>query len=401
PRKIARDNDPLFTTGYTSRHPQESSCGYGRPVLKARGMAIRVLCVNDDVIQGDDRPTLALFTGMHRSGVEVTVVCPPEHPHYRTLSDAGVPTVDIRFRRNFDRPAIRQLREELVRGGYDIVHTFNNKAISNALRAAKGLPVKIVAYRGIVGAVGFLDPMSWMRYLNPRIDRIVCVADAIRRHFLSMRPKFLRMPADRPVTIYKGHELEWYTAEPADLTALGIPAGAFVVGCVANYRPRKGIEVLVEAMERLPADVPAHLLLIGRMDAPGLARRIDKSSARGRIHRPGFRDDAPALSAACDVFCLPSTRREGLSRAIIEAMAYGVPPVVTSSGGSPELVANEESGVVVPVKDSAAIAEAVERLYRDPQLRKRLGAAARERIATSFRSEDTIRKTIELYRSLL
>lgn len=362
-------------------------------------MAIRLLCVNDDVVQGSDRPTLALFIGLHRAGVELTVVCSPEHPHFPELKAENIPTVNIRFRRNFDRKAMREVRDEIVRGGYDIVHTFNNKAISNVLCAAKDLPVKIVAYRGIVGAVGFLDPMSWARYLNPRIDRIVCVAEAIRQHFLQMRPKFLRMPPERPVTIHKGHKLEWYTETPADLSTVGIPKGAFVVGCVANYRPRKGIEVLVEAMERLPEDV--HLLLIGRMDAKRLGKRISRSPARDRVHRTGFREDAPTLSAACDVFCLPSTRREGLSRAIIEAMAYGVPPIVTDSGGSPELVVDGRSGIVVPVNDSAAIASAVERLYHDAEFRARLGRAARERIGTDFRSEDTVRQTIALYQDLL
>lgn len=362
-------------------------------------MAIRVLCVNDDVVQGSDRPTLAMFVGLHQAGIAITVVCSPEHPHYPRLTAENIPVVDIRFRRSIDRAAIRRMREELVRGAYDIVHTFNNKAISNVLCAARDLPVKIVAYRGIVGAVGFLDPMSWMRYLNPRIDRIVCVAEAIRQHFLHMRPAFLRMPPERPVTIYKGHKLEWYCDEPGDLTTVGIPRDAFVIGCVANYRPRKGVEVLVEAMERLPEDV--HLLLIGRMDAERLMKRIEGSPARHRIHRTGFREDAPALSAACDVFCLPSIRREGLSRAIIEAMAYGVPPIVTNSGGSPELVVDGVSGIVVPVNDSGAIADAAERLYRDREYRNRLGKAARERIGKDFRNEDTVKQTIALYESLV
>lgn len=372
--------------------------------MRANGdgaMAIRVLCVNDDVEQSSDRPTGATFVGMHRSGVEITVVCPAGHPHHSMLVEEGIPTVDIPIRKNFDRTAIKALRAELIRGQYHIVHTFNNKATSNVLLAARRLPVKIVAYRGIVGAVGFLDPMSWMRYLNPRIDRIVCVAEAVRQYFLHMRPGFLRMPPERPVTIHKGHKLEWYADQPADLTALGIPPDAFVVCCVANYRPRKGVLVLIEAMERLPSDIPAHLLLIGRMDADKLLQRIDRSPRKERIHRIGFRADAPSLSAACDVFCLPSVRREGLARALIEAMAYRVPPVVTDSGGSPELVVDGQCGIVVPVEDSQAIADAVERLYRDPALRRRLGDAARERIATHFRNEDTVAKTIALYESLV
>lgn len=360
-------------------------------------MPIRSLCITE----GADRPTTETFIGMHRAGIDITVICPADHPNHKILSDAGVPTIDLRLTRNFDKHGIAELRAELVRGRYHIMHTFNNKAVTNGLRACKGLPVKVVCYRGIVGAVGFLDPMSWMRYLNPRIDRIVCVCEAIRRHFLQMRPAYLRMPAERPVTIHKGHKLEWYTAEPADLTAVGIPQDAFVIGCTASYRPRKGVEYLVEAMGLLPDDMSAHLLLVGHMDADKLTARINRSPARDRIHRVGFRTDAPAMSAACDVFCLPSTKREGLARAIIEAMAYRVPPIVTDSGGSPELVVDGVSGIVVPVRDAGALAAAIEKLYRDPELRRRMGVAARERIATNFRSDDTVKKTIALYEELV
>ncbi len=342
---------------------------------------------------------MATFVGMHNAGIEVTVVCPEDHPNNQVLHDAGVPTIDIRLPTNFNKEGIAALREELVRGNYHIMHTYNNKAVSNGLRACKGLPVKVVCYRGIVGAVGFLDPMSWMRYLNPRIDRIICVADAIRRHFLQMQPAFLRMPEERPVTIHKGHKLEWYTAVPADLTELGIPEGAFVVACTANYRPRKGIEYLVEAMGALPDDV--HLLLIGHMDAPKLTKCIEASPARDRIHRTGYVTNAPEISAACDAFCMPSTKREGLARAIIEAMVYRVPPVVTNSGGSPELVVDGECGFVVPPRDAGAIAEAIARLHGDADLRKRMGDAARQRIATDFRNEDTVTKTVALYRELV
>ncbi|MDJ0939938.1 MAG: glycosyltransferase family 4 protein [Woeseiaceae bacterium] len=360
-------------------------------------MSIRSLCITE----GADRPTTATFIGMHEAGIGVTVVCPEDHPNYRILSDAGVPVIDIRLTKNFDAEGARALREELERGGYHLIHTFNSRALTNGLRAAKGLPVKVIAYRGIVGNLSFLDPMSWKRYLNPRIDRIVCVCEAIRRWFLEMQPAFLRMPETRPVTIHKGHKLEWYTDAPADLASAGIPDGAFTIGCTAAYRPRKGIEYLIEALEALPDEIPAHLVLIGNMDADKLTKRIERSPAKTRIHRVGFKSNAPAWTAACDAFCLPSTKREGLARAIIEAMAYRVPPVVTNSGGSPELVVDGECGYVVPIKDAAALAEAFEKLYSNPDLRRRMGDAARERIATHFRNEDTVAKTIALYKELV
>jgi glycosyltransferase involved in cell wall biosynthesis len=360
-------------------------------------MAIRSLCITG----GGDKPTMETFVGMHRAGIDVTVICPADHANHRLLVDAGVPTIDIRLDKNFDAKGTAQLREELHRGQYHIVHTFNSKALTNILRAGKNLPLKVIAYRGIVGNLSVLDPMSWMRYLNPRIDRIVCVCEAIRVWFLQMKPAFLRMPSTRPVTIHKGHKLEWYTDEPADLAAEGIPNDAFVIACTAAYRPRKGVDYLIRALEKMPEDIPAHVMLVGDMSADKLTRLIEKSPARERIHRVGFKTNAPAYSAASDVFCLPSTKREGLARAIIEAMVYGVPCVVTNSGGSPELVVDGESGFVVPVKDPQALADAFEKLYRDPELKDRMGEAATQRIATDFRNEETVRKTIALYEELV
>jgi glycosyltransferase involved in cell wall biosynthesis len=120
-----------------------------------------------------------------------------------------------------------------------------------------------------------------------------------------------------------------------------------------------------------------------------------------RIHAAGHRSDAPALTAACDVFVLPSVKREGLARSLIEAMAYSVAPVVTNCGGSPEIVVDGECGLVVPVRDAGAIARAIAKLYESPALRRRFGAAARERIRTEFRIERTIERTLELYREVL
>ena len=344
----------------------------------------------------------AMFIGLRAAGIKLDVAGSLIDHVRDDFREAGIGIVDLDIRSRVDLAAIRRLRAELLDGRYQIMHVFQNKSLTNGLLAARGLPVRIVAYRGMVGNVSFFSPMSWMRYLNPRISRIVCVANAVRDYFLEMRPAFLRMPPERPVTIYKGHDLAWYSAQPADLTELNIPAGAFVVGCVANYRPRKGIELLVDAMAELPASVSAHLLLVGHgMDGAELTRRIANSAVRDRIHVAGFRSDAPSLTAACDIFVLPSRKREGLARSLIEAMAYGVAPVVTDCGGSPELVLDGESGIVVPVDDVAAIADAIRRLYEDGGLRQRYGQAARRRIATHFRIEDTIRQTADLYRELL
>ena len=357
---------------------------------------VRALCL----IKDTDRPTVAMIAGLRRRGCDVRASCPPKPEARAWLAEAGVPLVDFEITKRFDRAGIRRLRAELIANDYDILHVFGNRGLQNGIIALRGMPTKLVAYRGRVGNVSFLDPFSWLRYLNPRIDRVICVSDAVRDYFLAMKPAFLRPRPEKFVRIYKGHDLAWYADTPADLRAVGIPEGAFVVTTVANYRKHKGIGELVESMRYLPDDCPVHLLLVGKMDAPELDAQIGALPRSERVHRIGYRTDAPSIAAASDVVVLSTTIPEGLPRSIIEAMAQARPCIVTNFGGQAELVVDGESGLHVPPGDPAAIAAAIERLWRDPGLSQRLGAAARERIAREFDIGTTVDETLALYREL-
>lgn len=358
---------------------------------------MRVLCITGH----SDRPEAETFIGLKNLGVDISIICPSSAPHYRRFIKSDIPVTNLHIKRRIDLGAIAKIRQIIKEKQIDILHLFNNRAVSNGILASLKLPVKIIAYRGIVANVSFLNPMSWLTYLSPRIDVIVCVAEAVRQYLLNMKCFGFHLPYHKPITIYKGHNLEWYRDPPVDLSEFGIPGHAFVVGCTANFRPRKGLHILVESAEYLPADNSIHFLLIGEMNSPTLIKQIEKSPFNDRIHLAGFRSDAPAVSAACDAVVLPALRREGLPKAVIEAMAYGVAPIVTDSGGSPELVKHNESGLVVPPGNAKAIAEAIIRLYENPALRQKIGGNAKARIAADFRIEDTIEKTYELYNILL
>src|SRR5262245_4815586 len=280
-------------------------------------------------------------------------MCRPTAPHRQSLVDAGIPVTDLHTDSRLDVGAIRAIRAKLTAKRYDVMYAFSNPTISNGLMAARGIDVGVVLYRGIVGNLSFLNPVDYTTFLNARVDRIICVCEAVRQFLLSMQLLGKRLPPERPVRIYKGHDVSWYNAQPADLAPLGVQSGDFVIVTVTNNRPRKGIPMLVDAMSHLPPDTPARLLLVGSgMDESDLRRRIAASALRERIHVTGYRKDAAAITAASHVFVLPTLRREGLPRAVIEAMCYRTTPVVTDVGGSPELVVNGESGIVVPPHDS-------------------------------------------------
>lgn len=358
---------------------------------------MRVLCITSF----SDRPETETFIGLKQAGVVLEVMCPSSAPFFKYLKESGIKIIDFSLKSRIDLRAVRRIRKRIRQRQIDIVHAFNNSAVSNSILAATGLPVKFVAYRGITGNDSFLNPGSWLTYLHPKVDRVVCVAEAVRQHFIQMQFLGLRLNPRKYITIYKGHHLKWYADNPVSLSQFGIPGDAFVVGCIANFRPRKGLHVLIDAMRFLNQAASIHLLLVGHMDSSRLKAQIRQSPLKDRIHLTGFREDAPALMASSDAYVLPALRREGLPKGVIEAMAYGVPPIVTDSGGSPELVEHKESGLIVPSGNAEAIARAVSFLYENPALRAKMGFNARERIRTHFKIEDTITRTYELYKELI
>ncbi|AOY90267.1 glycosyl transferase family 1 [Marinobacter salinus] len=356
-----------------------------------------VLCLTDAC----DRPETELFIGLKKAGFDVDVMCNPKGRNYQRLVDEGMVAQPIALESRFDKPGTEAIRGQLAKKRYDVIHAYNPRALACGLRASKGTDIKIVAYRGVIGNISFLNPESWITFLHPRVSKIVCVADAIKDYLASLRFLWMRIPDRKLQRIYKGHDLDWYQAEPADLDEFGVPEGAFVVCCTGRNTPRKGFDVLVDAISELPDDVDAHLLLVGDViNNEELKARVASSSHPERIHFTGYRNDAPSIAAASNVFVLPSTEREGLPRAVIEAMAYGVTPVVTDVGGMPELVEDGLSGLVVPPKNASALSSAIERLYRDRALMANMGRAARERIAHRFHTSQTVSETGEMYKAL-
>lgn len=343
------------------------------------------------------RPEAEMIIGLKQRGLDVEVMTPRDCPYADRMAGFGIRIHDYLPPSKFSPEAVKHVRQVLRHGGHQLQYLFNNPAIVAGLRASRGMPVRNVTYRGQVGNISRYDPSAYLTHLHPRVDRIVCVANAVRD---SLRPE-LRDPS-KAVTIYKGHDIDWYgDVEAVDRAALGLSPDAFVFVCVATNRPRKGIPVLLDAMGSLPADTQVELLLVGGgMDGPDLDELVRKNPHRDRIHRYGHRDDVLALVAAADAAVLPSLRREGLPKTVIEAMALGLPPIVTRTGGSPELVVPGESGWVVPPGESAALAAAMQEMAADRHRARRMGKEARRRLIRDFNLEQSINAHQRLFSQL-
>jgi len=318
--------------------------------------------------------------------MQLAIVCADDSPFQDELRDAGITLDHRRFGSKFDFGASRYIRARLLTGEFDAVYALTARALTTTMWASRGLPVPVVAYRGTVGHLSRFDPTSYLGFLHRRIAKIVCVSRAVEEYLRSKG-----VPPERLVTIYKGHSPAWYAGQPAvHLGQFGVPPGVPVVACTANMRPVKGVDVLIEAFATVAARTPAHLLLIGEVRDERLTRLVDRHTLRQRVHFTGFRRDAPAIVRSCDVFVMPSRAREGLPKAVLEAMAQGVPPVVTAVGGLPEVVRDGFSGLVVPPSDARLLGEAIVRLVSARDLRAALSQGARGTIAGDFSIERTV-----------
>jgi glycosyltransferase involved in cell wall biosynthesis len=359
---------------------------------------IRVLCINGE----SDAAETGSFIEMHRMGIDIKVITWPGTSSYEDLVAAGVPTIPYYLKWKISPPCIHLIRAELKRGKYDVLHMLDKRATMNGLFASIGIDVKLVAYRGIIGNIAYWSPQSWLYLLNPRIDRIICVCEAIRRYMLDLGMPGLRLRRNVPVTIHKGHDPNLYAGDAVDLKEFEIPDGAFVVACTLRAVPRKGVPVFIEAIDGLPPGLNIHFLMAGtKMDSPQHRELVEKNSYANNIHLYGFLKRMPWILKSVDVSVLPSLKREGLPRAMLEAMIAGVVPIVTNSGGSPELIENDISGFVVEPGDAAAIREKILALYNDRELRERMGVAAKQRVLTNFSIEKTARETIAVYEDML
>jgi glycosyltransferase involved in cell wall biosynthesis len=261
-----------------------------------------------------------------------------------------------------------------------------------------GLPIRILSYRGVIGNISLFDPIAWLTHLNPRIDRVICNSRAVCQYFLNMKLGGFRLPPQKFTTIYKGHDPAWYETPPADLSQFGIPTGAFTVCCVANYRPNKGTQILLEAARWLPEEENIHFLLVGHLDNRKFLKEMAEYPWREKFHLTGFRNDVQALMAASDILVQPTLWRESFPRSVVEGMSLGVPPVVSSVGGNPELVEDEVSGLVFQQGNPRELAEKIWELKEDPEKRRKMGLQARDRIRTRFNVRITVEKTLKLYR---
>lgn len=339
-----------------------------------------------------DRPEAEIIRRLPDCGFEPLLIASERTPFKEDLGATKL--VPFEIKKRIELGALKIIRRAVREFKPKIIHSLSARGLTNALMATITQPqIQHVSYRGTVGHLSRWDPSSWLSYLHPRLSKISCVSGAVADYLAT-----LGINRNKLAVIHKGHNAAWYSGiKPIPYTNFGIPADAFVVSCTANMRPVKGVDILIAALNYLPER--AHLLLIGEVREADLLKISPEFSQR--IHFVGFQKNAPELVAGTHLFALPSRAREGLPKAVVEAMGVGVPVVASSVGGLPEILSHGETGLLVPPEEPEELAKAIISILDSPELGKKLVSNATGFLCEQLNIKTTLSQTVGIYKELL
>lgn len=372
----------------------------------------RVLQVIRPAAGGMKAHLLQIAVGLRSRGFDCEIACPGDSDMVHDALAAGlvvhpVPIVGP-LRPLRDLRAIMSLARVIRDRRPAIVHAHGSKAglvARIAVVFAGGVPMVVTVHSQVLyGGVSPLMRRIYIfmeRRLSRRTARTLTVSEALRAELVDV----IGIDPDRVTTVHNGLALGPFLAggdRDAARRRYGVPEGARAFGLAARFAPQKALDVLVAAsVPVLERDPDAWLVLAGSGPLlESVKTQARASSVRDRILFPGYEADVPGLLASLDVY-VTSSITEGLSLALIEAMAAGLPVVATRVGGNPEIVEDGVTGLIVQAGKPGPLTDALTRLLFDAALRRAMGAAGRARVLAEFDEGRMLDRIASVYREVL
>ncbi len=337
------------------------------------------------------------------SGVRSLVAYPSLASLPRPLEGSRVEPIalplDLASRRSVERFAEAAARESV-----ELLYLTDRPSRSLAFRRIRAAGVGYIIVHDHTS--GHRTPPRGLRRIAKRLlnavpgalaDSIITVSDYVARR----QREVALVPPDRIVRVYNGVPLPpGDDTAPRTHAAFGVDPDRPIVACACRAHPVKGVDHLFRAFDRVTAAGlagPPALVYAG--DGP---QRGELEALRARLGRgddivmPGFVPDADRLLEGAAFFVVPSVWQDALPLSVMEPMARGKAVIASRVGGIPEMIEDGVSGLLVEPGDEDALARAMSGLLREPGRAERLGAAARERVATRFRPETQRARLIEI-----
>jgi glycosyltransferase involved in cell wall biosynthesis len=362
-----------------------------------------------DAIGGAEQHVICLAPHLARRGFEVALAFLGDGAAPELARSRGLWVEVVRKRGRGDLTTIwrlarllRRLRPQMLH-----THTLTGNFYGRFASLLAGVPHRVTTVHGFMGELLRHDPrgrfgnrlLFWQnQYMNRCSERLIAISQGVR--------DWLRAAgvAERKLRLIRcGIDLSETVADRDEVRAgWGVKEGEWVIGNVARAHPVKDQMTLLEAvLPLLERDPRARLVVVGDgPEVPRLRARANASPAAAQVLLPGHLPGANRLMAGLDVFAL-SSRMEGISLALLEAMAARRPVVATDVGGTREVVTEGVSGLLVPPESPDRLRAALQKLRGDGGLAARLGEAARRAVEDSYDARKTGEQVADLYREVI
>jgi glycosyltransferase involved in cell wall biosynthesis len=381
----------------------------GHSLSGSQVVARRILYIHGiDEIGGAERDLLAVLTKLHRAEWEPHVACPSEGPLQAVIQQTGVACHSLALPpwRKWFSPFVRwsgvaRLRALLKQLEPALVHVNDIWWVPHAIRALgdeRTRRIPIVAH-----VRQEIEPEKVRRYGLDQVEAVIAISRQVERALSAGG-----VASERLQTIYSGLDLAMPSGADGDREAicrkLGLPAGAILLGTVANLFPRKGYDVMFRALPKILKAIPEVQYVIVGTDKTEYARSLrtlaKEIGVADHVHFAGFQDPVRPFLRALDLYVHPA-RMEGFGIAVVEAMAQGKAVVATRTGGVPEVVEHGQTGLLVEPGDPDQLGIAVVSLLRDEERRLRMGNNGAARARARFDLRAAVKATEQVYRTLL
>ncbi|MBI4425444.1 MAG: glycosyltransferase [Elusimicrobia bacterium] len=352
---------------------------------------------------GGAKQLLRLAEGLRVLGWDVRIACPGDGELFRRARASGFEPVDLHPRQDYDVLSAVRVARLMEKERVDLLHAHHPRAHAVGLMAAYlcRRAVRFLVTRRVSFPPG-KNPFSRFKYASRRIDAFVAVAESIRQDLIAAG-----VEPERVHTVRSGVDLELFHPLPRDerfARELGLPADVPLIGKVANYSAWKGQDVALQAAARLKRDGRRALFVFAGRDTDSPELRA-KAEALGLgpsdVRFLGFVTEVPRLLSLLAVSVNSAREGEGISGALRESLAMGVPCVASDVGGNRELIEDGVTGRVFPGGSGDGLAAAIAALLGDPAGAAKLAEAGRLRVQERLGLERVVAQIDGLYRALL
>ncbi|MBI1246761.1 glycosyltransferase [bacterium] len=357
--------------------------------------------INGEHFSGAERVQDLLGKCLPQFGYAANFVCVKPGKFAEAMTSRDCPIFNLPMRHRFDLWQAKKLADLVKENQFEVIHAHTPRTAMLGMGAAYLTGVPLVYH--VHSPTSRDSTRKWQNWMNQRIEqmaisravRLICVSHSLAGHV-----RTLGMPESKISVVHNG------VPQVGEVKPRDLPTGNWTLGTVALFRPRKGLEVLLDAMALLRSR--GHLVrlrAVGPFETPeyeaGIQAQVRRLELENAIDWVGFTQDVNAQFAQMDLFVLPSLFGEGLPMVVLESMAAGTPVVATDVEGVTEAIVNGQSGIIAKPGDAENLAQRIEAVLTAQEDWQAIRDQAMLRHAQSFSDVSMARGVAGVYEEIL